>query len=185
MFLRSTVGAGVGPWRCWLLPPDLAAPAAGCFRFELAHVRVLSIVGFSRYQTSGSYGEEQLDLRALPNRRGSWRHRRVGPCGSYGDSARLLATRPPGSWRRSAARSAVARGVSWLARAWVVPAWLLAGAAPLKLAQGGGTGDLRGGWDWVGFRAGSKRKQKTIQWSHFAVVVIVISVESSAFQLRV
>jgi hypothetical protein len=120
-----------------------------------------------------------LDLRALPNRRGSWRHTRVGPCGSYGDSARLLATRPPGSWRRSTARSAVARGVSWPTRAWVVGARLLAGAAPLKLAQGGGTGDLRGGWDWVGFRAGSKRKQKTIRWSHFAVVVIVISVESS------
>jgi hypothetical protein len=59
MFLRSTVGAGVGPWRRWLLPPDLAAPAAGCFRFKLAHVRVLSIVGFSRYQTK-IYGTRQL-----------------------------------------------------------------------------------------------------------------------------
>jgi hypothetical protein len=123
MFLRSTVGAGIGPWQRWLLPPDLAAPAAGCFRFELAHVRVLSIVGFSRYQTKiyGTRqlvhwlqlcsvagrrrlgpprrgparrldGEERLDLPALPNRRGSWRHRRVGPCGSYDDSARY--------WRR-------------------------------------------------------------------------------------
>jgi hypothetical protein len=89
----------------------------------------------------------------------------------------LLATRPPGSWRRSAARSAVARGVSWPARAWLVGARLLAGAALLKLAQGGGTGDLRGGWDWVGFRCGIE--EKTENDLVVSVVVIVISVESS------
>jgi hypothetical protein len=39
-----------------------------------------------------------------------------------------------------------------------VGARLLAGAAPLKLAEGGGTADLRGGWDWVRFRCGIEEK---------------------------